>query len=255
MNIMISTKFLSSEASKVTEATQPGVGVMDFIKSVLANINKVFGGINNLDIFFDHDVCAYKVVDRGFPLPSSTFPIINVTGLNTTVSELKVQSKISQNISSQISIAAQGHSGTYGENLKAMLQWNAGALYRHITRKDQSSNDGDTKNTDTVANPPIQEIISKAFAQFVDENARSGNINLKLWSQIRSEGASYINQLYLGDISGEGKFEPMPVPVELSFKMQGISGIKIASTFQINRQVLPSKYHKYAFIVTGVIMK
>jgi len=252
MNIMISTKFLASEATRVIEATEQGIGVTELVKSVLNNINKVFGGINNLDIFYDHDICVLKVVDRGFPLPSSTFPIINVTGLNTTVSELKVQSKISKNIASQISIAAQGHSGTYGENLKAMLQWNAGALDRHITRKDQSSNDGDTKNTDTVDKPTIQEIIGKAFAQFTDENKRSGNINLKLWSQIRSEGANYINQLYLGNISGKGKFEPMPVPVELSFKMQGISGIKIASTFQINRQVLPSKYHKYAFIVTKV---
>jgi hypothetical protein len=189
---MLSTKFLASEATRINETTESGVGVMEFVKSVLSNVNKVFGGINNLDIFYDHDNCVYKIVDRGFPLPSAKFPIINVTGLNNTVSELKVQSKISSNISSQISIAAQGHSGTYGENLKAMLQWNAGALDRHI------------------------------------------------------------NQLYLGDISGKGKFDPMPVPVQLSFKMKGISGIKIASTFKINKLVLPAKYHKYAFIVTGV---
>ena len=252
MNIMISTNFLASEASRIIEATEQGIGVTEFVKSVLRSINKAFGGINNLDIFYDHDICVLKIVDRGFPLSPSKFPVINVTGINNTVSELKVQSKISSNIASQISIAAQGHSGTYGENLKAMLQWNAGALDRHITRKDQSTNNDDTKNVDKVDKPIIQEVIGKAFAQFIDDNKRSGNVNLNLWSQIRSEGASYINQLYLGDISSPKKFEPMPVPIELSFKMPGISGIKIASTFQINKQVLPLKYHKYAFIVTGV---
>ena len=267
MNIMISTSYLASEANRIVQANESGAGVLDFITSVLNGINKAFGGITNLSVFYDHDNCVFKVVDRGQPFSPAKFPTINVTGLNNTVIELTVQSKISSNISSQISIAAQGHTGTYGENLKSMLQWNAGALDRHITRKDQTK-DGvdqqdsckvsptvDGKTVDTAGEEPtIEEVLAKAFAQFTDVNVNKGNVNLQLWEQIHNEGSNYINQQYLSTLitSSDSVFEPMPVPVTLQLRLLGISGIKIASTFKINNQVLPSKYHKYAFIVTGV---
>lgn len=265
MNIMISTNFLATEANRVIQADEDGIGVLDFVTSVLNGINRAFGGINNLSVFYDHDNCVFKIVDRGQPITTSKFPTINVTGLNNTVVDLKVQSKISSNISSQISIAAQGHSGTYGENLKSMLQWNLGALDRHIEKKDQTSDgvnqqdsckvnsnvEGQPINTANKA-PTVEEIFAKAFKQFVDENVSKGNVNLELWSQISNEGSNYINQQYLDSLVKSKTIESMPVPVTLQLKLLGISGVKIASTFKINKQVLPSKYHKYAFIVTGV---
>ena len=44
----------------------------------------------------------------------------------------------------------------------------------------------------------------------------------------------------------------IPIPVELSITMKGISGMKIGQVFKINRGVLLPKYNRYGYVITGI---
>lgn len=250
-NIMLSVEYLKDRMSSITDGPkEQGVGIFDFLKSVLAGINSAFV-VTNLDIFYDPTKNVFKIIDRGNPeSPSLSASVINVTGLENTVVELSVESKISKNISSQVSIAAQGHTGNYGENLRSILQWNAGAIDRHIVSKEQ----GDQKQT---GNPnsgkeKVRKAIEEAFESLNNSNVQTGNVNLELWGQVKTEGKNWIlNEYHLSQPKGKD-FEPMPVPVELNIKMLGISGLKIGQSFRINKQVLPKKYDRFAYLITGL---
>ena len=250
-NIMISTGFLADKMAGIIEGAQEqGTGLFDFIKAVLAGINAALV-ITNLDIFYDSTKNVYKIIDRGNPAkPSLNAQVINVTGLKNTVVELNVQSTISKNISSQISIAAQGHTGNYGENLRSILQWNAGALDRHIVAKEQGekASEGDPNE----GKEKVEKAIKDAFKSLNGTNVVWGNVNLELWAQVKTEGKHWILNEYHNSQPKGKDFEPMPVPVELSIKLLGISGLKIGQTFRINKQVLPRKYDRFAYIITGL---
>lgn len=250
-NIMISTGFLADKMSGIIEGAQEqGVGLFDFIKAVLAGVNAALV-ITNLDVFYDSTKNVYKIIDRGNPAkPALNAQVINVTGLKNTVVELNVQSSISKNISSQISIAAQGHTGNYNENLRSMLQWNAGALDRHIVAKDQ----GDKKSGEDInkGKEKVKKAIQDAFKSLNNDSIVTGNVNLELWAQVKTEGKSWVLNEYHKSLPKGKDFEPMPVPVELSIKLLGISGLKIGQTFRINKQVLPRKYDRFAYIITGL---
>tara|TARA_E500000318_G_scaffold105819_1_gene113157 strand:- start:332 stop:2608 length:2277 start_codon:yes stop_codon:yes gene_type:complete len=250
-NIMISSGFLADKISGIIEGAQEqGVGIFDFVKAVLAGINTALV-ITNLDVFYDSTKNVYKIIDRGNPAkPSLNAQVINVTGLKNTVVELNVQSTVSQNISSQISIAAQGHTGNYGENLRSMLQWNAGAIDRHIVSKEQSE-DGSTGDPNK-GKEKVKEAIQKAFDSLNKDRVVFGNVNIELWGQVKTEGKNWVLNEYHNSQPKGKDFEPMPVPVELSIKLLGISGLKIGQTFRINKQVLPRKYDRFAYIITGL---
>ena len=52
--------------------------------------------------------------------------------------------------------------------------------------------------------------------------------------------------------SDKGVTHEIPIPVELSFTMKGISGFKIGQVFKINPGVLLPRYNKYGYVITGL---
>lgn len=250
-NIMISTSLIKSKfESLVTNPDRINVNLFDFIKSILVTINDAFSNIPQLDIFYDQTRCVYEIVDRGNPIPANKENIINVTGLNNTVSELRVESQISKNMAAQVSIAAQGNTGNYAENLQNILQWNEGALDRHIIAKEQGTRKTDV-SPETIQANAIKP-LALAFETLAGESVKTGNLILEYWNQVKAEGRKYNTIDYTSRVINGSVPDPLPIPITLNFKMLGISGFKIGSSFHINKQFLPKKYHKFAYIITGL---
>ena len=74
--------------------------------------------------------------------------------------------------------------------------------------------------------------------------------NTYIWPIIAEQGAKNIKEQLR--INEEFKFDSLPVPVELSLKLQGIAGFKIGLTFRINNTILPDRYKRFAYIITGI---
>ena len=276
MNIMVTSIFVKKCISKVIDGPQQeGAGVQDFLDELFSGINNAFGEINDIGLFYDHYECIYKVVDRrNTGTGSGTFAKLQelqITGLSSTVVDIGLSSKISSQISSQVSIAAQGNSGNYKDNVEAILKWNSGAVDRHIPIKTVDPTPGrlstieleeQAKKRRKTYIEDLREVWYKFnnaevgedkrgwLAKAADQLITNQSFDSELWNQLRQESITEMNRFYKKE-----RKTPVPqgvVPVELSLKLVGITGFKIGTAFKIKPGLLPSKYDKFAYIITGL---
>ena len=277
MNIMVASTFVKKCISKLIDGPQQeGAGVLDFIDELLSGISNAFGEVNDLSLFYDHDVCTYRIVDRrNTGTGSGSFrrlQQIELTGLSSTVTEIGLESKITSKIASQVSIAAQGNSGNYKDNVESILKWNAGAIDRHIPIKTVTSTEGKKKQAELKKQEAVRRKTyienlreawyrfnaaelgeadnRKTFEKWFDQTFTDQRFDSEEWNQLRQESIAEMNRFLKENPSG-----PVPqgvVPVELSLKMLGITGFKIGTAFKIKPGLLPSKYDKFAYIITGL---
>lgn len=258
LDIYISSAFLLQEITKLVEReSEDGVGILDFIKNILGGIEFALGGINQFDIFFDETNQQYQIIDRKSPaIKDKSASTINVTGLKNTVVDLSINSTISKNISSQISIAAQGNTGNYKENLQQLLQWNLGAIDRHILSKDQTVPTTPPDSSENIEKKKsIEEKIEEAYS---DLNGAANfwttsTLDVERLSDLANEASALHNTAIVQHQVDRGIIEHIPVPVKLQIKLLGISGLKIGTVFNINDLPLPSKYKKFSYIITGIV--
>ena len=238
------------------------------IQRLLRGINDSLGGVNDLDMFYDEPKDTFYIVDRRLtPTEVSKTPEITLAGITSTVSNLSISSKISSNIGSQISIAAQGGNQGSKDNIGPLLQWNKGLIDRHRAVKTQQKNADKSEKT--------QDRLTKWLEDYT-EVWRSFKVNPRRDSYLLSwaEGSEQVDTTQLTNMEalsayhkiycqkyvaeyyykGENKLPaPGNIPVELSFTTIGISGLKIGQSFRSKRGVLPESYSdNFGFIITGL---
>ena len=260
LNILVSTYFLKNALNRVIDGPQEeGVGIFDVIRYVLSSINDAFGGINQLDIVnYPEQPSLYRVVDRSGVGMAKKPKTINVTGKSSTITNLSITSEISNRTAAQISIAAQGNTGTYSENLDNLLSWNRGAIDRHIVVKNENKQKTATKviidplrDPDTGEDSEIYIKFKEAYKQFNSSDDSPLVFIESEWSNLKIEGTSLMNRLLRASESSKTS-QAKPIPVVLSLQMQGLGGFKVGSVFKVNKLVLPDRYDGFGFIITGV---
>lgn len=263
LNIMVTTRFVKQELDKVLEQpVEEGTGLYDVFRNILARIEDNLGGINNLDIVTTSAEGSNKeflrIVDRlNTQYPKA--PVLNLTGLSGTMLDINLSSKITSAVSSQVAIAAQGSAGNYKENVSAILKWNEGAIDRHFPIKDQKPG-GNQKSLEEIKAEAekakkYQEDLEDTWIDFNKggdgyfSNSLGQQYDPDLFNKIRSNQIADITLAFNLDEKNANKGV---VPVELTLKMMGVSGLKIGQSFKVKPGLLPSKYDKYAYIITGL---
>ena len=231
-------------------------GMMDFIQGILSSTNEAMSGITELDVAYHHEgqYCnRFTIVDRKGQKAKNPEQI-DVFGLSSTVFGLNVSSKISSNIANQVAIAAQSTKPeTSQDDLSVMMTWNRGAIDRHMPIKEQG---GDTTTADDKNAKQKAEDRRKKFIEGMEEvydnfnNKGNANYDPSELNKHRAN-ATAENVKYKAEAS---KKDPTlgVVPVELSMDLDGIQGFVIGSSFKINEGILPKKYNKFGYIITGV---
>lgn len=280
LNLYISSEVVLEEADKVTSGpTEEGVGFLEFIKGVLSRIEYALGEINQFDIILDQTNTSLKIIDRKQINPSVSPPIINLTGLGSTLVDLNISSAISSNIASQIAIAAQSPRNASKSNVASLLRWNRNLTDRHFFKKLQVEVEDQkvkkevtyppfTLNGQTLT-PPTEQVISDKDREAVLKYADKLNDEkplYELWNNIRenkdwseddfedlaNQNISNIQGLADKPFITKDNLPQGVVPVELSIKLLGIGGFKVGTTFKIEKGILPSKYNRFGYIITGV---
>jgi len=231
-------------------------GMMDFIQGILSSTNEAMSGITQLDVAYHHEgpYCGrFTIVDRNGQKAKDPAQI-DVFGLRSTVFGLDVSSKISSNIANQVAIAAQSTKPeTSQDDLSTLMTWNRGAIDRHMPIKEQ----GGEKTTDEDKNAAQKaEDRRKKFVEGMEEvydnynNKGNANYDPAELNKHRANAMAE-NVKYKAEKS---KTDPTlgVVPVELSMDLDGIQGFVIGSSFKINKGILPKKYDKFGYIITGV---
>lgn len=258
LNILVPTAYIKS---KIDEAIgtdgKLSKSMHDIVESMLDGINTALGGINDLSIAFreDYEGGTHFVVDRNnTPSTTTGYPVLTMAGVDSIFTNINISSKLSNEIGSQIAIAAQGSSQNYSENVDNLLNWNPNIIDRVITTKDVS--DAPQEGEDNVKRDReerTEDWKSDVLAFFKAFNP-GGNYNPEQPDSAKTLHAEWtvanVVQKYK-----TSKREPIPglVPVELSFKTDGIGGLIVAQGFKIASGILPAIYQdKFGYIIVGL---
>ena len=257
LNILVSIPYLKQKLDEALDTEGKfNKSLSDILASIFEGMNDALGGINELALVYDdeYDGGTFFVVDRkNTTVLGDTAPVINISGVKTTVSEVSISSKITNEMGSQISIAAQGTTQNYSENVENILKWNSGIIDRIRVTKDVSSKSKETaKEEEDDKTERFADWLTDVIDFFQNFNSNTG------YDKEELEAAKTCHKEWTVDQAIKNRLiqsQPVPglVPVELSMTLDGVGGLRVAESFKINAGILPSKYNeKFGYIITGL---
>lgn len=269
LNIYVTDVMLKPIVDSFIDAEQSRErNILAFVEAILSKINDNLGGVNELSL--NEESGVYYVVDRKLtPKVSTSYPELNLAGLKTTVTDLHISSKLSNQVGSQIAIAAQGIDSNYNENISELLTWNLGLVDRFSKATEQTtpsfpseapaqfytppgSSTGGSRSTNDIKESEklqtwakdLKELYNKFYTKDYDDVS---------FDELKTYHRDYTAKYVLSYQTALEEPEKGIIPVELSFTLLGISGITIAKAFKIAEGILPTKYSKkFGFIITGL---
>jgi hypothetical protein len=237
-----------STYKQMHESNQGSVELRPFLQKILDDVAYTLGSINNFDIISIDNKGV--IVDKHYVEdPNSTGALnkfeLNIMGINSTVKEHKVVSKIFEEQSTMIAIAAQDRANVASLQSSTQVALNKNIYNRlYLNSSDRESLD-ESENRDIIYKN-IQSLFFFA-KRYIVTGARP------VYSEVTLSALNtYLNQLLtVADRATDFK---AIIPISLEVKMDGISGITIGEIFRINASVLPSEYKDkdVGFIVTGI---
>jgi len=230
-------------------------GATEIFLDLLGQINTALGGINDLDLYYDEELDGgtYFIIDRN-NIVNTTPPTFTLTGIDSVFTDIGVSSKISNEIGSNIAIAAQGASQTYSTNVDNLLDWNPKVIDRLIVTKDEDEDNRDNrKNTAELEKDEDKKRrewygdVINFFSEFNGTGYEDTDV-----SSAKTLFNDYINYWLQYNKRIKGESSTLPVPVELTVQLDGIGGLKIGQVFRIKSGILPQNYDRFAYIITGL---
>lgn len=259
MNIHVTSEFILKQIEELTEGNiDDGVGIMDFVNSIIGGVQNALGNVNDFRLFYDEDDNIWSVVDGSNPEPlkkKQEIKTINVTGLSNTVSNLSVNSTISSEMASMVAIAAQGGTGNYKQNLNNILSFNRGAVDRHMIAKTQNSNGKEVDKKQIEDKEPTFDESWKEVWENLQAGGvfLSGTIDPDLWSKLETEAKTVLQSFNNKKVfESPVQVDPAPIPLEFNMTLLGISNLKIGQAFRINDSILPKKYKNVTYYIKGL---
>ena len=254
LNILIATPYLKTKFDEALDSDGKfNKNFLDILKSILDGLADALGGINDFDVAYDEEENGgtFYVVDRNLT-PKSPPAELTLVGIDSIFREVSISSKITNETASQIAIAAQGTAQNSTENVENILKWNPNIIDRIVVTKDVTSKikDGETqvKQEEEENLQDWKDGIKDFFSDFEGGGYKKEELNAS-----KTDHQQYTVENVIRRPGSGTDAAPGIVPVELSLKLDGIGGFRIASTFRISKGILPDKYNdKFGYIITGL---
>jgi putative chitinase len=258
LNIYVSLEYLKTVLDGALDKDgKLDKSMHDIVETIVEGINTALGGVNDLGLSFDDQLegGSWVLVDRNnTPPDSAEAPTFTLAGIGSVFTDVSISSKISNEIGSQISIAAQGSAQNTHENVENILKWNPGVVDRMRVTKDISSKEEQTKvEIEDDTQERVRLWLLDVVSAFDDFSSNDGYKKEDM-EAIKTMHAEWTVTNVVKKFRTQNK-QPIPglVPVELSFKTDGIGGFIIGQAFKIAGGVLPSKYQdKFGYLITGL---
>jgi hypothetical protein len=256
LNILISLPYLKLKLDELIDADgKSDKSIYDLFRAIFDGMETALGGVNDFDLAYDDETSKYFLVDRNnTPPKTQKTPEFILTGLDSIFTEINMSSKITNNIGSQISVAAQGSTLNYSENVENILKWNPNVIDRVRPVKDTTTAPIDSEaaaEEDRLAR--IQDWLDDVAEYYISFNSFFDGYDQADLEAAKTLHAEWTSEKVNKHRQRNKEEVPGLVPVELSFKLDGIGGFKIGETFRIASGILPSEYQgKFGYIVTGL---
>ena len=234
--------------------------LIEFVKNLLAGVNKALGGVNKFNTRIIEDNPDGKKVlsiyDEGAHIRTNDIPptLLKPYGINksggSTFTAIDFQSELSNEFASMISIGAQAQGNQVGENATAFSQFNKDLTDRITPVKTTGANtsEGKTETPEEKFKSTLTNIDTAL--QKIYKNFQIQKDNIETLTSANSTYAPYL----VGYVTDKGA-SPAPffIPFNLSFTLKGIAGIRIFDKLYLEDNILPMSYRgKVAFLAKNV---
>jgi len=262
LNIPISLPYIIETYNSLTEGSDAeSFSLLVFVNKIIAGIREALGRVNDFDVVYDDETRLFSIVDRNkIDVLKSELPELDLVGLRTTVSDLKIESKISSRLGSQIAIAAQASPQSSTSLLTNLIKWNEGKADRFALLKSENQTSDNTSSLPSIRSVEAQlqrDLSKEKYNENLNNlyrklNRTPGEYVSEEWQNLQKE--SFQDQIEANQNSKKEKNFPLAgiIPIDVSFTLDGIGGIKIGQSVRFKKGFLLPKYETFSYIVTRV---
>ena len=259
LNIHLNLNLVESQMKALVDSGKETRTVYNLFDPIFAAINDAMGGINQIGFHYEESIQTLYIVDRSIQVDNKEeVPILNITGLKSSVTQFDFVTKLSPAIATMVAVSAQASGEDVGLEAEALFKWNEGLTDRIMTKRKQNiKSTGTTEAEKETAHQEalkvqqerinnITKVLNTVWASQVYNSDDVKNAVV----QYQAYAAYYLQSFKdKGNTAGPAGI----IPFEVGIEMDGISGMKIGQAFQINEGIMPNKYYgTIGFLVTGV---
>lgn len=260
LNIYVSIGTIIEAFDQVISSPNPSEQtVYKALRTILTNLQDSLGNINNFDIHLEEGGKLAYIVDRKVTPNDRDLKdsIFDLAGLGAFTKNISIQSKLSNDISSVIAISAAASSNDAGEEILGLQKFNSGIADRYITKRQISKEVADNKKIlERLQNAKnIQLLLDFLDNANSPKNSKNDIYYTLSLNKDEIRGVKSVHRLIMKEfveyyVIKLSESPPGLIPVELSFTLDGISGLKIGNAFTIKDGILPSRYEgEVGFII------
>ena len=255
LNILVNVVFAKNTYANLLENNKNAdINGYDYIKTILDNISKSLGNINNFSIEARDQL--YFIADRAtVPGRGEIKYNFDLFGLKSLATEISLQSSIPSNLSTMIAIGASAGNSTLNENV-----FNFQSFYKSFIDRivPQRQLDKDAKNSEDFIdstkedNKKLKKNVKTigTYIRTLNKDRTISNISIE---ELVPSHQVITNLLLKRELLKADTNAPGVVPISLSFKIMGISGLRITDVFNVSKGLLPERYFdNVGFTVTGI---
>jgi len=259
LNIHLNFNLIESQMKALVDSGKETRTVYNLFDPIFAAINDAMGGINQIGFHYEESIQTLYIVDRSIQVDNKEeVPILNVTGLKSSVTQFDFTTKLSPAIATMVAVSAQASGEDVGLEAEALFKWNEGLTDRIMTKRKQNiKSTGATAAEKEAAHQEALKVqqerinnITKVLDTVWSKQVYNSDDVKNAVVQYQAYAAYYLQSFKdKGNTAGPAGI----IPFEVGIEMDGISGMKIGQAFRINEGIMPDKYYgTIGFLVTGV---
>lgn len=252
LNIYVSVEKVKQAFDKVVSNPNPNEQtVYKALNDIVDSLQDSLGGINSFDWHYVDEEKTWYLVDRTVTpsITDLTGSSFKLAGLGSFVKNINLTTKMSNDISSIIAIGAAANNSDIGTQVMGLQRYNSGLSDRLVTKRvleltPKKATDENIEN-EVMSNVRLYKSYIKNFN---DTYSNTSNAEYTVAYDpeevlgIKSTHR-YIMGAYLKEFTIKSTTSPPGlIPVELSFTLDGISGLKIGNAFTVEKGILPTRY-------------
>ena len=237
-----------------------GLSVLSFLNNIIESFTKSLGGINIISLKIDEQTQKIKFIE-GSPQrfeqqpTKESYARINTFGVKpdtegSFVRNITMEGEIGSNFASMIAIGAQASGNKISSNSTGFSVYNRGLIDRVIPSKNNATyvaSNVDEANKETIKT--ISDIWNKQINS-AGESGKSLYYSIYVDRLFINEDIVCLKDLntnFMSMISGKlvemkQLQSPIFLPFNLSFDIDGLSGMRMFERFLIDDKVLPPSY-------------
>ena len=252
LNILVNVNLIKNIYSEaIANTSKEAINIYDIVRSLLNAISSSTGNINQLDLHYSDQV--YYIVDRNItPVNNVVNTTFDLVGFKSLATNISLSSQIPSDLSNLIAIAASAGGSSITENVFNFDNFYDDVVDRIIPTRTQDDFSKSKQEKAAQERKKLIDNLDTVVSYFSRLNTKK-IIPTTSMSNIKPAHQAVMNLLLKNEIITKKTNPPGLIPIQLSFDILGISGLRITDTFNIGPGLLPSRYkNNVSFTITGI---